>query len=1417
TYSAAAAAYYAHTHNFSAGANESGIDVYAVTMSSAYPELTFRKGTGGNEKITIMPVSITSKAVGRGLLLSFLNYYILEWHTDKSGNPFSATVQVNFSDAREADDWEMDAIITYRVELLTDAPGLNTTACLFHSSSTNWSCTPHPIEVDPDQRAPVSGILTTLPAKKYYGFQNNYGDIVYDPDTELRDQYITVNPGNVTGLAVYSRIEKHGSSSKMAMGYTISGSTKDGTYLDLSLRYNASDTLPSVYHTPPTCPEAKGAHSSCGQYHETPEQVRTFTFASSGGGSKFLENPLFLAAKYGGFKDPQNTGVPRTAAETNDLRWSTKEPGIPDNYFQATNISELSEQLGAAFQAIAKSVSTGTATASSVSSILGGGVSIQTLFYPEYKPPTGEEAIKWVGNIYGLFVDRFGNLREDTNGNNQLDIVTGEASALDQGDLVVQFVPDPDGGLPILSLRRDIKGDGDLIDAGTVESLEKLKTLWNTSQQLADMQEDTEDRPGAREAKSEASYGRESYAASAQGGRFIMTYYGSMSANPDGSWDQNPVALDNYLFRYDYGGGKNSPTNVRLAELMLQNSALSVGQSYPKTGAKRMYVRGQGQLPLDVETVKAQIKDGGTNKVTASISGPNLMITIERRNNCTAAELVEVINAAADLGIYNGAPIIRASLAAGDKGEWVVPISGAGNETIYDDADRSGDAEALIEYIRGDDKPGWRSRAVPSPWTMNPPPADAKVLCPGDSGGSEDCIVWRMGDIINSKPVIVGAPNSQFDFIYRDTSYAAYKLAQGRRRQVAYVGSNDGMLHAVNLGFFGSLENGAAGYTEAAPADAGFLSPPTEHKLGSELWAFVPPAVLPHLQWLADPEYDHSYYVDLKPQIVDIKNTTGFPVTMPGGNWEKNEWRTVLIGGLRLGGRTIRTKEAEGGNPSQHSYSEFFALDITNPEKAPILLWRFSSAELGLSTSLPAVVSSLSASGNGNEHNWYVVLGSGPTSDRPDGSSISNGKVAYDGSSTQSARLIVLDAFTGQRVHTMTVTDPEEEKSFFNDSFLPIVSQVRSKGTPEAQWDNNVAYFGLTKTLDSGNGQDTGAVYRLQMVDETTGEPFGKVADWRLARLFKTDQPVSQGSLSSRPVTGAVNAARDSRRNTWVLFGTGRMWSKADAQPCMGIGDPGDFDKCQENHEHFIYGLKEPMKYNTTLQQWLMTFEEITDKSKIVDVSTVEVYSNGTIKNFTKDDGTVDTGVKSYAALQNAMFSDDSLGYRRKLATWSITGDTGLSAGTQEVCLYQPKIEGLANGQSLATFTTYEPDVNVCNPEGKSYLHVIDTFTGVPAPYMYQMGFLPSDKVNSDSSNPDEATPGRHVTGYINAGRGKSTEAWISGDTIGTNGQDGTPYTLKLPTETALTNAVISWREILDMGFTMEPGQMFQGIEGLDD
>ncbi len=113
---------------------------------------------------------------------------------------------------------------------------------------------------------------------------------------------------------------------------------------------------------------------------------------------------------------------------------------------------------------------------------------------------------------------------------------------------------------------------------------------------------------------------------------------------------------------------------------------------------------------------------------------------------------------------------------------------------------------------------------------------------------------WKLGDIIHSTPVVVGAP-ANFN---PDPAYQNFMTAHEHRQKMVYVGANDGMLHAF------------------------------EADTGHESWAFVPEFSLPKLEAIADSSYCHHYTVDLTPSVRDVKLG--------------NAWSTVLVGGGREGG-----------------------------------------------------------------------------------------------------------------------------------------------------------------------------------------------------------------------------------------------------------------------------------------------------------------------------------------------------------------------------------------------------------------------------------------------------------------------------------------------------------------------------------
>ncbi|WP_440532992.1 pilus assembly protein [Variovorax sp. YR566] len=192
---------------------------------------------------------------------------------------------------------------------------------------------------------------------------------------------------------------------------------------------------------------------------------------------------------------------------------------------------------------------------------------------------------------------------------------------------------------------------------------------------------------------------------------------------------------------------------------------------------------------------------------------------------------------------------------------------------------------------------------------------------PRTGGGAAVAALYRsresiLGDIISGAPVRVGKP----PFSYADTGYADFVTTKATRKPVVYVGANDGMLHAFS----------------ADSSDG-----------GTELWAYVPTAVMPNLFKLANTDYasHHQYYVDGPPIMADIKVGTA--------------WKTILVGGLGNGG------------------AGYYALDITDPLN-PQVLWEFTSADMGKTYGNPVI-------GKKADGTWVVAFTSGYNNSSGDG------------------------------------------------------------------------------------------------------------------------------------------------------------------------------------------------------------------------------------------------------------------------------------------------------------------------------------------------------------------------------------------------------------------------------------------------
>jgi type IV pilus assembly protein PilY1 len=218
-------------------------------------------------------------------------------------------------------------------------------------------------------------------------FRVNYEDVEqgadHDMDAIARYQYQVVN-GNQLSITVTSEYAAGGIIQHM--GYVISGTTQDGTYLVVRDADTAANQDPDYFLDTPVGQPPGGNWQDNVELPLGPV-VRTFTVGSTNGAG-YLKDPLWYAAKWGGFDEND----PATADNLPDRpeKWDADHDGVPDNYFLVTNASTLKDQLGKAFASADKDA--GSASSAAVSS---GSISDDTKVYQALF-----QAKTWSGHLY---------------------------------------------------------------------------------------------------------------------------------------------------------------------------------------------------------------------------------------------------------------------------------------------------------------------------------------------------------------------------------------------------------------------------------------------------------------------------------------------------------------------------------------------------------------------------------------------------------------------------------------------------------------------------------------------------------------------------------------------------------------------------------------------------------------------------------------------------------------------------------------------------------------------------------------------------------------------------------------------------------------------------------------------------------
>ena len=877
------------------------------------------------------------------------------------------------------------------------------------------------------------------------------------------------------------------------------------------------------------------------------QNVTVYTFFAFGSGSNILKD----SAKYGGFEDKNGNNLPDLTAEwdqVNNLSGATGPDGVPDTYFESNSADDMKDRLVAAINSILRRSSSGTSASVLASSSTGEGALYQAYFFPSIVDAISGDEVKWTGYVQGLFVDAYGNLREDTLQDHKLTLTD---------DYIVKTRYDAATGNVLVDRFKDNDGDG-----------------------KADFNADT---------------------------------------NADGVMDTaNPF------------------DTVKLSEI------------------KPLWEAGK-QLAL---------KDHALRKIYTWVDS----------NGNGLVESTEQIE-------FKKTPTELAKLAPYLRGQPAPSVF---------------TKENIIDFIRGCYD------------------ASATGPCPGSSSLRNRRLtvgsglqVWKLGDPIQSTPTLVAAPKERYDVIYGDDSYKTFFQTYRSRRQVSYVGANDGMLHAFNAGYYRRGDDASTPVVEhgrftknpgpdAGPdgTDSGGIP------LGDELWSFIPMQLLPHLKWLTQTDYSHVYYVDLKPKVTDVRIfcdssasppspappncVTGQPgVSHPGG------WGTVLIGGFRMGGScgNCSTGAAppmqvtadfsdppDGTNETRTFYSAYFVLDITDPEATggPKLLWSFSDADLGLTTSYPAVLRTKPACTAANckadlsGAQWFAVFGSGPTSYE-----IKDNVTGIK----QESKLFAIDLVVGPGVANVNV-NKFVVSADTNSAWKAFMGDV---ATIDLDLDYRVdtAYSG--SLIHDGALPWRGAMYRL-----TTACPGSTctTTSWGITSgsgRAATAVLETFNALEPGPIIAAPTLTRDDSTRLWVFFGTGRFYAQ--------------IDKSSTEQQYFI-GVKDRLfSGGCSAEAGCPKVMDLVDVTSAIVCSVCtgnQVTSMGSVTTLLGSDPTT--------SLQGLVQSKDG---------WFIKLTRDNAAAPRERVVSSPTLVG-----GIVLFPSFVPVDDICTAVGDGYLYALFYLTG---------------------------------------------------------------------------------------------------------
>ena len=517
-----------------------------------------------------------------------------------------------------------------------------------------------------------------------------------------------------------------------------------------------------------------------------------------------------------------------------------------------------------------------------------------------------------------------------------------------------------------------------------------------------------------------------------------------------------------------------------------------------------------------------------------------------------------------------------------------------------------------------------------------------------------------LGAIIRAQPVYVSYASSGYYDTWPSGSpeiasgaqtYDAFVTQESTRPGTAYVGANDGMLHAF-----------------AAPAPTGCAADGTGCNYGNggtELWAFIPRAVYANLGNLTSTSFSYRPTVDETPVTRDAF-------------FSDQKWHTILTGGVGLGGRGV------------------YALDITDPTtfSESDVLWEFdsdmtipsggagdcvsivgtsqsgtcSASDLGYTVSHPNIGRLALSPSSGINGTWVVLVPNGyfpdcgtpdtPTNDTTKCQTIA-AQAPKNGSGNPYSALFVLNAETGKVIAELKTPDIAGVTSFGLST--PVMGD----------YDNNQ----VDDVAFAGDVQ--GNLWRFDLQGSSA-------SSWKVTLVYQA--PV-QGA---QPITTMPRLFPDPATNRFmVVFGTGKF---------LGIGDNSD------NTVQAIYGVRDD---GNTHVQGDLTPQYLHE--------TTQTLSDGTTASLRCVTGGASDTCDTTSTTHPPSPVNDSSGSGGWFINLQTTDSGGTVNDAGERVVVSPGAIFASNTVVFETLITGSASSDPCSPTTVGAVMAINAVTGAPA------------------------------------------------------------------------------------------------------